>query len=120
MLGEYDLGDIRAKSVALTELFIRLVDETCSEYGVTLMSPRATEERGSQVALRHPEAYASVQALIARGVVGDFRMPDVMRFGFAPLYICHVDVVRAVRILEEVLADELWREPKYQVRAAVT
>ena len=120
MLGEYDLRDIRAKSVALTELFIRLVDETCSEYGVTLMSPRAAEERGSQVALRHPEAYASVQALIARGVVGDFRMPDVMRFAFAPLYVGFADVVRAARILEEVLAGEVWRDPVYRTRATVT
>ena len=120
MLAAYDLGDIRAKSVSLTDLFIRLVEETCSEYGVNLMSPRAAAERGSQVALRHPEAYASVQALIGRGVIGDFRMPDVMRFGFAPLYISHADVVRAARTLEQVLAGELWREPKYQTRGAVT
>jgi kynureninase len=120
MSADYDLRDIRAKSVVLTERFIRLVDETCSQYGVTVMSPRAAEERGSQVALRYPEAYASVQALIGRGVVGDFRMPDVMRFGFAPLYIGHADVVRAARTLEQILAGEVWRDPKYKVRGAVT
>ncbi len=72
------------------------------------------------MALTHPEGYAVVQALIARGVVGDFRMPDILRFGFAPLYIRHADVVRAARTLEQVLAGRVWDDPRYRTRSAVT
>jgi len=115
-----DITAIREKSVALTERFIGLAEAASADHGARLESPRAPEARGSQVALAHPEGYAVVQALIARGVVGDFRAPDIMRFGFAPLYIRHVDVVRAARTLEQVLAGEVWREPKYRTRAAVT
>lgn len=120
LAGEYSMGYVRGKSVALTESFIALVEASCRDLGVGLFSPRASGQRGSQVALSHPEAYAVVQALIARGVVGDFRAPDVMRFGFAPLYIRHVDVVRAARTLEQVLAGRVWDDPRYQARAAVT
>ncbi len=115
-----DVVALREKSVALTERFIALAEAGASDYGVTLASPRAAAERGSQVALTHPEGYAVVQALIARGVIGDFRAPDIMRFGFAPLYVRHSDVVRAARTLEQVLAGGAWRAPKYRARAAVT
>jgi kynureninase len=120
MMADYALADIRAKSMALTDRFIALTETACAPFGVGLLSPRAATERGSQVALTHPEGYAIVQALIARGVIGDFRMPDVLRFGFAPLYVSHADVVRAARTLEQVLACEAWAEPKYRARAAVT
>lgn len=85
-----------------------------------MLTPKPENERGGQVALTHPQAYAVVQALIHRGVVGDFRTPDVMRFGFAPLYLRHADVVRAARTLEQVLATEAWALPCYRRRAAVT
>jgi len=117
---EADLGAVRAKSVALTERFVALVETAAAELGVALYSPRDPEVRGSQVALTHPEGYAVMQALIARGVVGDFRQPDILRFGFAPLYIRHVDVVRAVRTLEQVLAGRVWDAERYRARAAVT
>ncbi len=120
MYGDYPIPAIRAKSLALTERFIGLAEATLAGFGVGLLTPRAAAERGSQVALTHPEGYAVVQALIARGVVGDFRMPDVMRFGFAPLYLRHADVVRAARTLHQVLAAEAWAEPRYRARAAVT
>ncbi len=110
----------RAKSVALTERFVALAEAATARFGVGLFSPRDAEARGSQVALTHPEGYAVMQALIARGVVGDFRMPDILRFGFAPLYIRHVDVVRAARTLEQVLAGRVWDDPRYRTRAAVT
>ena len=80
------------------------------------------EERGfpTSSVLTHPEGYAAMQALIARGVMGDFRAPDVMRFGFAPLYIGHADAVRAARTLEQIMAGRVWAEPRYRERAAVT
>jgi kynureninase len=120
MHADFKLGEIRSKSMALTELFGTLCDASCGPFGVRHISPRAAAERGSQVTLSHPEAYAVMQALIARGVVGDFRMPDGMRFGFAPLYVGYADVVRAARTLHQVLACEAWAAPRYRVRAAVT
>lgn len=120
MFAEAGMAEIRRKSLALTESFISLVVAHCTAYGVALLTPREAAGRGSQVALTHPQAHAVVQALIARGIVGDFRAPDVMRFGFAPLYISHADVIRAVRAMHEVLAREEWRDPRHGTRAAVT
>lgn len=115
------LAAIRRKSIALTDLFIHLVDVRCAEYGLTLVSPRDGQARGSQVSLAHPTGgYAIMQALIARGVIGDFRAPDVLRFGFAPLYTRYVDVWDAVDRLRLVLAHGEWEEPRFNVRAAVT
>lgn len=111
---------LRAKSVALTELFIQLADERLTAYGVSVASPREPAERGSQVSLRHEQAYSVVQALITRGVVGDYREPDLARFGFAPLYVRFVDVWDAVDQLASVLAAEEWRRPEHRVRASVT
>ena len=76
--------------------------------------------RGSQVSFRHPDGYAVMQALIARGVIGDFRAPDILRFGFAPLYVRHVDIWDAVAALKDVLATRAWDRPEFKVRAAVT
>lgn len=115
-----DLAAVRAKSVALTERFIAVVDAFASDHGLGLMSPREADLRGSQVALTHHQGYAIMQALIARGVIGDFRMPDILRFGFAPLYLRHVDIVRAARTLEQILVAGVWDDPRYQARAAVT
>jgi len=112
---------LRRKSQALTELFIALVDGTCGGLGLTLAAPRDPEERGSQVSFAHSEgAYAIVQALIARGVVGDFRAPDILRFGVAPMYVRFVDVWDAVAHLRQVLAGEEWRDARYAHRAPVT
>jgi kynureninase len=112
------MPELRAASLSLTDLFIALVDERLD--GFELLTPRDHDRRGSQVALRHPEAYGIVQALIARGVVGDFRSPDVLRFGFAPLYVRHVDVLDAVDSLASVLVEEAHRDPAYTRRNAVT
>ncbi|MDJ0627731.1 MAG: kynureninase [Rhodobacter sp.] len=113
-----DMSALRARSIELTELFIAEVDAACPS--LTLNSPRDPALRGSQVALRHPEAYAVMQALIARGVIGDFRAPDNLRFGFTPLYIGAAEVRRAVRILADILDNRLWDVTAYKTRATVT
>ncbi|MCU1396966.1 MAG: kynureninase [Acidimicrobiales bacterium] len=112
---------LRAKSTALTSLFIDLVDDRCP--GMQVVSPRAAVERGSQVSLTADvgiDMYALVQALISRGVIGDFRAPDVARFGFAPLYTRFVDVWDAVERLAAVTDSEAWRDPRFAQRAPVT
>ena len=110
------MDDVRAKSLALTGLAITRADAL----GVATLTPREPDRRGSQVALRLPHAYEVTQALIARGVVGDFRAPDLLRLGFAPLYLRYVDVWDAMETLGAVLAEEAWREAAYAVRADVT
>ncbi len=111
---------LRQKSVAMTELFVRLVEQECGTLGFDLASPRDPERRGSQVSLRHPEGYAIVRALIARGVIGDFRAPDILRFGFAPAYLRFVDVFDAVAALRQVMEGREWERPENRVRARVT
>ncbi|NOD92196.1 kynureninase [Ruegeria sp. HKCCD4884] len=113
-----EMTDVRAKSIELTELFISRVEATCPE--LKLASPRTPELRGSQVSFRFEEGYAAMQALIARGVIGDFRAPDIMRFGFTPLYIDEGDVIKATEILTDVMQNKLWDTPEYKVRQRVT
>ncbi|MGY4828276.1 kynureninase [Sphaerotilaceae bacterium SBD11-9] len=114
-----DMNVLRAKSVALTSFFIELVESRCA--GLQLASPRDAAKRGSQVSFAHPSAgYAMMQALIARGVIGDFRAPDILRFGFTPLYTRFVDVWDAVEHLVQVLHSGEWREPRFNQKAAVT
>ena len=114
------MAQIRAKSVALGELFVADMAPLCERFGFTLASPADPAARGSQIAYAHPEAYAIVQALIARGVIGDFRAPDILRFGLTPLYLRFADVERAVAILGEIMGARAWDRPEYRVRAAVT
>ena len=111
---------LREKSVALTGLFIRLVEHRCEGHGMRLASPRDATQRGSQVCFAHADAYAIMQALIKRGVIGDFRAPDVLRFGFAPLYVSYTDVWNSVQALHQVLERAEWQQSQFQVRAAVT
>lgn len=115
-----DMAQVRAKSMALGDLFLDLVAERCAGQGFEVACPREAAARGSQVGLSHPQGYAIMQALIARGVIGDFRAPDILRFGFTPLYVRHVDVWDAVQHLVEIMETGAWREPRFNVRAAVT
>ena len=115
-----DLEALQAKSEALGDLFLLLAGERLREFGVEPASPRNARERGSQVSLRHPYGYPVMQALIARGVVGDFREPDLLRFGFAPLYVRYRDVWDAVEALREVLASSEYEEPRFRRRHPVT
>lgn len=114
-----DMTHVRTKSLALTDLFIELVEARVGEH-VAVVTPRDHAIRGSQVSLRHADGYAPMQALIERGVIGDFRAPDLMRFGFAPLYVGYADVWDAVDALADVLDSGVWREPRHATRQAVT
>jgi kynureninase len=112
---------IRAKSLALTDLFMVLVEERCGGHGLAIVTPREHARRGSQVCLARSEgAYAIVQALIARGVIGDFRAPDILRFGFTPLYTSFEDVWGAVEHLRQVLESGEWKRDGFSRRNAVT
>ncbi len=115
---QVDMQALRAKSIALCDRFIAGVEAKCPE--LTLASPRDGAGRGSQVSFAFDEGYAAMQALIARGVIGDFRAPNIMRFGFTPLYIDEGDVDGAVEILAEIMGDRLWDQPEYKIRSAVT
>lgn len=115
-----DMAEVRRKSIALGDLFIALVERELAGHGLTLASPRDGNRRGSQVSFRHPEGYPIMQALIARGVVGDFRAPDILRFGFTPLYVRYQDVWEAVQRLRAVMVEQDWQRPEYRRRAAVT
>lgn len=115
-----DMAQVEAKSARLCDLFVELVEDRCAGFGLELASPRDPKVRGSQISFAHPEAYAIMQALIARGVIGDFRAPDIARFGWTPLYARFVDVWDAVEILREVMATRAWDAAEYRTRAAVT
>lgn len=113
-----DMNDVRRKSIELCDLFIDLIEGSCPEF--ELASPREAASRGSQVSFRFAEGYALMQAIIERGVIGDYRAPDIMRFGFAPLYLDEDDVRRGARIIADVFKSGIWKEDKYRVRKAVT
>ena len=117
---EVDMAEVRAKSVALSDLFIDLVEDRCAGHGFALASPRPAEARGSQVSFAHADGYAIMQALIARGVIGDFRAPDLLRFGFAPLYLRYVDIWDAVEVLRQVMEGRVWDAAEFKQCAAVT
>ena len=113
------MRDVEAKSRRLSQLFVKEVEARCGG-DVRLASPRDPAQRGSHVVFAHPEGYAVMQALIARGVIGDFRAPDLMRFGFTPLYTRFADVGRAAEILAEILQSREWDQPRFKERAKVT
>ncbi|MDA9224507.1 kynureninase [Tateyamaria sp.] len=113
-----NIFELRSKSIALQELFIQQVEARVP--GLNLVSPRESANRGSQVSFSFENGYAVMQALIAQGVIGDFRAPNVMRFGFTPLFIDEADVIRAVDHLERIIKDQIWDDHKYLTRQRVT
>ncbi|MGD0193085.1 MAG: kynureninase [Rhizomicrobium sp.] len=115
-----DMRDVRAKSKALGDLFLSLVETRCADAGFGIACPKDSSRRGSQVSLKHAHGYAIMQALIDAGVIGDFRAPDTLRFGFAPLYTRYVDVWNAVEKLAAIMSSETWKQERFQIRAAVT
>ena len=116
---EAPMDAVRAKSLALTEVFATLVEEQCAAL-FRIVSPADPARRGSQVCLAHEEGYAIMQALIARGVIGDFRAPDILRFGMTPLYLGFAELWDAVAILRDVMRAETWREERFRTRLKVT
>ena len=118
LMAEADMASIEAKGAALGDVFIKLVEARCP--ALTLASPRDPQLRGSHVSFAHPDGYPIMQALISRGVIGDFRSPDILRFGFTPLYTRFVDVWDAVEILHDIIEAGAYLEPRFSERAAVT
>lgn len=114
-----DMADVEAKSLKMSSLFVDLIGQHCPGAGFELVLPLA-KRRGSQVAFRHEHGYPIMRALIERGVIGDFRAPDVMRFGFAPLYIGFADLWDAAVILGDIMKTGIWQEPDYSIRLGVT
>ena len=112
------LDEVRARSIELSERFLAEVEMRCPQ--LRLASPRDPLQRGSQVSFRFEDGYAAMQALIAKGVIGDFRAPDIMRFGFTPLYLSMDEVLAAVDIIEDVMTGRLWDRPEYRQRSKVT
>ncbi|MBT4489694.1 MAG: kynureninase [Rhodospirillaceae bacterium] len=115
-----DMALVRQKSLSLTEHFIALMEQRCAGHGFTLATPREQVRRGSQVSWHHEMGYPIMQALIAEGVIGDFRSPDILRFGFAPLYLRYVDVWDAVMVIDKVMSEGRWDRPEFHQRSAVT
>ncbi len=113
------MHEVQEKSRKLSQIFIEEVNELCGAQ-VVLASPADPAKRGSHVVFAHPDGYALMQALIERGVIGDFRAPDLIRFGFAPLYNSYADVVRAAAILSEIVQSAEWDQPRFKQRAKVT
>jgi kynureninase len=116
---EAPMEAIRSKSVALCDLFIELMDRHCAGMGFELVSPRDGTWRGSHLSYRHPSSYPMMQALIADGVIGDCRPPDLVRFGFAPLYIRYVDIWDAVMRLAEIVRSRAWDRAEFHARQSV-
>jgi kynureninase len=111
------MAAIEAKAASLSSFFIECVEARCPS--LVLASPRDPAKRGAHVSFRHPHAYAVMQALIDRRVIGDVRMPDLIRFGFAPLYNSHDEALRAAEVLGDIMASDAWDDPRYHQRSKV-
>lgn len=115
-----DMPALRAQSLRMSELFITLSEQRCADFGLQLVSPKDAAGRGSHVSFAHPEGYAIMQALIARNVIGDFRAPNFIRFGFTPLYLTCADVWDAVETLRDIMTSRSYAAPEFTQRHAVT
>jgi kynureninase len=112
--------EIREKSTKLSEMFIQLMKQECTEFGFTLFSPKNSEHRGSQISFLHENAYSIIQALISHGIIGDYREPNVMRFGISPLYMRFEDVWNAITCLREIMQTGQWQSEKFKNKNYVT
>ena len=112
--------EIREKSIKLSEMFIQLMQQECTEFGFMLFSPKNSEQRGSQISFLHENAYSIIQALISHGIIGDYREPNVMRFGISPLYMRFEDVWNAITCLREIMQTGQWQSEKFKNKNYVT
>jgi len=115
-----NINELRLKSQKMGDLFIQLVEQECGEYGFDIITPKDAERRGSQVAMSHENGYAIVQALLADGVMGDFRAPDTLRFGLTPLYLRYIDIWDAVARLKSIMMNDTWKQEEFNRQLAVT
>ena len=120
ILLDASISQIRAKSLRQSALFAQLIEQELAGHGFVLVSPREDGRRGSQVCISHTHGYPIMQALIARGVIGDFRAPDILRFGFTPLYLGYGELWDAAWVLKEIMEDRSWDRPEHHARARVT
>jgi len=120
VFADVDMEEVRRKSMQLGDLMIDLVEDRCADHGFTVISPHDASMRASQVSIVHAQGYAIMQALIAEGVIGDYRDPGVMRFGLTPLYLRFADIWQAVEILGQIMDKEIWRRPEFSERKLVT
>ncbi|MDR3512699.1 MAG: kynureninase [Caulobacteraceae bacterium] len=120
LFNEASMATVSEKSQRLCSMFIDLVEDRCAGFGLQLVTPRDPAVRGSHVSFAHPDSYPIMQAMIERGVIGDFRAPDVLRCGFTPLYVGYEDVWRAVEIIHDILASGAWRDERFRTRSRVT
>ena len=111
---------VRDKSIQLSEMMIRLMQQECAAFGFELFSPRNADQRGSQVSFAHNNGFSIMQALISHGVVGDFREPNILRFGISPLYMRYVDVWDAVICLRQIMQTDEWQSEQFNQRSFVT
>lgn len=114
------MQQLRQKAIQLSELFIQLMDQACSEYGFQLASPRNAEQRGGHVSYHHTEGHAIYQAIKRQGIISDFRTPDILRFGITPMYLRFVDIYQVVMAIKKVMATNAWDKAEYKIRAAIT
>lgn len=120
IMAKVDPQQLRDKSLALSEYFIRLMEPLCDTYGFELVTPKEQAIRGSQVSYTHPEGYAIMQALIAQNIIGDFRAPNILRFGFAPLYVRFIDLWNTVEALHSIMKSHSWDHPQFKAKNKVT
>ena len=120
IMAKVDPQQLRDKSLALTEYFMRLMEPLCKTYGFELVTPKEQSIRGSQVSYTHPEGYAIMQALIAQNIIGDFRAPNILRFGFAPLYVRFIDLWHTVEALEKIMQSSSWDQAQFRAKNKVT
>ena len=120
LMAEAPMADLRAKSLRQFELFAALVEQELADWNFRIVTPRDAGERGSQICLAHDQGWPIMQALIQRNVIGDFRAPDILRFGFTPLYLGYAEIWDAVAVLKEIMATSAWDRPEHHARAKVT
>ena len=111
---------VREKSIELSEAFMALIEQECAEFGFELLSPKNPDQRGSQISFKHDDAYPIMQTLISHGVIGDYREPNILRFGISPLYMRFEDIWEAIMCLKNIMESREWDSDQFKKRSYVT